>query len=158
MSGWSRETVSICCYSGTYQIHICRFLRSRVAFAVLSCPPGKTDKNTCTSTSSPACANRLGGQNVCLDGTILTCLDFLYLKMIVSKYPTAVDSYPRTNSRVLGTNAFVQTGHAATYMISTNVCYKRVTRTSERRTPPTLRTSPILIYNGSTQRYLITLK
>jgi hypothetical protein len=39
-----------------------------------------------------------------------------------------------------------------------NVCYKRVTRTSERRTPPTLRTSPISIYNGSTQRYSITLK
>jgi hypothetical protein len=41
---------------------------------------------------------------------------------------------------------------------SNNVFGKRAPQASERRTPPTLRTSSILTYNGSTQRYSNSFK
>ena len=42
--------------------------------------------------------------------------------------------------------------------VTDNIVYKRAPRTSERRTPPTLRTSPISMYNSTTQRYSISSK
>ena len=57
--------------------------------------------------------------------------------------------------RVRGLQSILR--HAIIIGADANVFYKRAARTSERRTPPTLRTSLIKLYNGSAQRYLTTL-